>query len=374
MRRKCFWVLLLALLFFTGCVDKQQAQQYREQGKINALNYIKKKYGFEAEVVDISNFINSGNPVPVTFLSDDVYLQLKYKNKQFTVVITGSEPSDSGFDDYQNDIIIKDISILIKRKIKGIYKYDINYGNRGDNLMDDYYDGTNISDFMSKSISELTIDLYFVGSYDFKSFDFENFSDEFTSPLFNVNFYSFSSKKNYVDYVNGSDFKLPYIDTMLSYERIYDGMGGKKTGIYFYNYKDKLYKYGDMYLYGVIDYGLGHDYYSYDNVVNEKLIKLDIHKFNTDWFNHKTLFDTLLINSHDNAYKLHVFVPKNKYKRYNKDREMLLMTKEDNCISFHSVGESDSYYKSDVSILKKDKNIYLSLTRNVSDWYKDECH
>ena len=44
---KKYFILILILILLTGCYsieDRKLAKQYKEQGKINALNYIKEKY------------------------------------------------------------------------------------------------------------------------------------------------------------------------------------------------------------------------------------------------------------------------------------------------------------------------------------------
>ena len=80
--------MILFLVLLAGCgyteEEKRDMKRYEKQGKKNAREYIEEKYGFKAEVEDVTcDKINTG-PVPDLWPgpNGNVHVEMKYKDKK----------------------------------------------------------------------------------------------------------------------------------------------------------------------------------------------------------------------------------------------------------------------------------------------------
>ena len=138
--------------------EKELVKKYEEQAKINAVKYVKSKYGYDAKVISAkaAKNTNSISPIPNYTPTGYVYVKLKVNKKEFYVYITGEQESIDGKDNYQQDEIEKDLLELLKTNI-GIspYNYSVEYPNstiynntENSNLIKEYYNKNNLSDVL----------------------------------------------------------------------------------------------------------------------------------------------------------------------------------------------------------------------------------
>ncbi len=128
-------VALIALFLLTGCYSKDEkklVKQYKKQGKINAINHIKKKYNLNATIKSIKEekFCSSLMPIPDCTPNGDVIVKFSTAEKDFSVYTTGKEETNEGFDDYQISEIEKDIINFFKNNIPlKLYGYKVSYNS-----------------------------------------------------------------------------------------------------------------------------------------------------------------------------------------------------------------------------------------------------
>lgn len=115
-------------LIMTSCgyseEEKAMMKVYEDNARVNAVDYIKDKYGFEAQVVDTRILKVDPGPVPdfSPSASGYVYVTMKYQDKEFAVNINGEEYTKNGTDNYQQEEITrafkdrleKDMSVSIE--------------------------------------------------------------------------------------------------------------------------------------------------------------------------------------------------------------------------------------------------------------------
>lgn len=133
MKKKVFLSLFIVLILFSGCDSKQEKamiKQSIEQGKINAVNYIKEKYGIDSiaingEVKRIQSFGGSPTTDPTT----TTYIEMKFNNEKFYVMIDGGKVTTDGYDNRQFETIKKDIVSYIDNIVgSNSIDNDINFG------------------------------------------------------------------------------------------------------------------------------------------------------------------------------------------------------------------------------------------------------
>ena len=78
-------------------------KRYEKQGRENAKNYIREKYGIDAKITEINCEKYSSSPVPDFFPSPtgNVFVKMKYKGTDFLVAISGQKKNTDGLDNYQ---------------------------------------------------------------------------------------------------------------------------------------------------------------------------------------------------------------------------------------------------------------------------------
>ena len=107
-RKAVYWILLaLIMVTVTGCgytlEEKREMKRYEKQGRENAKNYIREKYGIDAKITEINCEKYSSSPVPDFFPSPtgNVFVKMKYKGADFLVAISGQKKNTDGLDNYQ---------------------------------------------------------------------------------------------------------------------------------------------------------------------------------------------------------------------------------------------------------------------------------
>ena len=178
--KKYFKILFLLLLIFilTGCFSKEEiviVDSYKEQGRKNAINYIKNKYGFVPEIksVDASSDCSSVCGALDCDLTGYVTVKATYNGKDFKILIDGEEVNTNGKDDYQFDEIKEDIVNYFKNK----YSYNV----------EDYYLKLNvvgINEYYNHEVDKVLpyidrLELYYIGDFDLKKIDLFEFEKYF---------------------------------------------------------------------------------------------------------------------------------------------------------------------------------------------------
>ena len=251
-RKKHILIVLMILFLLTGCYsseEKKLAEQYKKQGKINAINYVNEKYGFNAKVKSVKEEVNCSSVWGCmdSSPSGDVIVKLNANEKDFLVYITGKEESIDAYDDYQMDEIEKDLIAFFKNNISiDLYDYNLSFNSKG---IKEYYDN-NLETMLSYMMG---LELYYIGEKDLNELNLnkvENFLQTYKGTL---DLISFKTKEKCNDYKNAkienvslssANMKNIYKDSSL---RLYQG---EKT---FYNY-DNISDYNnEVYVYSSKD-------------------------------------------------------------------------------------------------------------------------
>ena len=212
--KKYFKILFLLLLIFilTGCFSKEEiviVDSYKQQGRKNAINYIKNKYGFVPEIKSVNKEEECSSVWGVLNCDQTNYVNVKAtaNGKDFTIFINGDEVNINGKDDYQFDEIKEDIVNYYKNK----FSYNI----------EDYYLKLNVVGIneyynheVDKALSYITkLELYSIGDNDLKKIDmseFENYygdnKSEYPIDGPSILIINFRNKEKYSKYksLNGS--------------------------------------------------------------------------------------------------------------------------------------------------------------------------
>lgn len=155
--------MILFLVLLAGCgyteEEKRDMKRYEKQGKKNAREYIEEKYGFKADVEDVTcDKINTG-PVPDLWPgpNGNVHVEMEYKDKKFHVYIAGNEKTTDGVDDYQMDEIVEDFEEILE-DISGLEAEEtalcygeflsMDYKSEGNGMISTYYDGENLDEVL----------------------------------------------------------------------------------------------------------------------------------------------------------------------------------------------------------------------------------
>ena len=89
-------IVLLAMFLLTGCYSSEEsklAKQYREQGRINALNYVNEKYGFDVKVKSVKEekICSSVWGCMDSSPSGNVIVKLNANGKDFSVYVRNGD-------------------------------------------------------------------------------------------------------------------------------------------------------------------------------------------------------------------------------------------------------------------------------------------
>lgn len=170
-RKAVYWILLaLIMVTVTGCgytlEEKREMKRYEKQGRENAKNYIREKYGIDAKITEINCEKYSSSPVPDFFPSPtgNVFVKMKYKGAEFFVAISGQKKNTDGLDNYQ----FQEIATAFAQEmynITGLHAESayVCYGEYGtvkdekNGMIHTFYDGENLAEVLQKESARAVV-------------------------------------------------------------------------------------------------------------------------------------------------------------------------------------------------------------------------
>ena len=170
-RKAVYWILLaLIMVTMTGCgytlEEKREMKRYEKQGRENAKNYIREKYGIDAKITEINCEKYSSSPVPDFFPSPtgNVFVKMKYKGADFLVAISGQKKNTDGLDNYQ----FQEIATAFAQEmynITGLHAESayVCYGEYGtvkdekNGMIHTFYDGENLAEVLQKESARAVV-------------------------------------------------------------------------------------------------------------------------------------------------------------------------------------------------------------------------
>lgn len=170
-RKAVYWILLaLIMVTVTGCgytlEEKREMKRYEKQGRENAKNYIREKYGIDAKITEINCEKYSSSPVPNFFPSPtgNVFVKMKYKGADFLVAISGQKKNTDGLDNYQ----FQEIATAFAQEmynITGLHAESayVCYGEYGtvkdekNGMIHTFYDGENLAEVLQKESARAVV-------------------------------------------------------------------------------------------------------------------------------------------------------------------------------------------------------------------------
>ncbi len=215
LKRNILLIIISIFLFsLTGCTysydELREMKIHEKQGKANALNYIKEKYGFDAKVVEVdcdkvASFVFDFTPIS----TGEVFVTMEHEGKNFYVFISGEEETTDGTDNYQYE----EISAALQQKLYDITGLQIEelrlrYGklhsmkNNRNGLINTYFNGENLSEVMEESYTDVVvsyinqdiamidstkvIEQTGISSYLFVDYDSKEHYDTIANPWYNI--------------------------------------------------------------------------------------------------------------------------------------------------------------------------------------------
>lgn len=201
--KKLCWIVLnlLLVLLLTGCVytyeEIKAMGQYKKQGEINALNYVKEKYAFDATVEKVVCERTDGGGDPSPPMSGKVYVTLKYNEKSFVVRISGEEVTTLGEDNYQYESIKaaleEKLYTITNLPAEELFLYYGNYSLASD-MVDIYFDGNNLLEIFEKLQFPLSAVVTYINQ-DIANIDREKVTEQ--TGIKNYLFVDYDSKEHY---------------------------------------------------------------------------------------------------------------------------------------------------------------------------------
>ena len=170
-RKAVYWILLaLIMVTVTGCgytlEEKREMKRYEKQGRENAKNYIREKYGIDAKITEINCEKYSSSPVPDFFPSPtgNVFVKMKYKGADFLVAISGQKKNTDGLNNYQ----FQEIATAFAQEmynITGLHAESayVCYGEYGtvkdekNGMIHTFYDGENLAEVLQKESARAVV-------------------------------------------------------------------------------------------------------------------------------------------------------------------------------------------------------------------------
>ena len=170
-RKAVYWILLaLIMATVTGCgytlEEKREMKRYEKQGRENAKNYIREKYGIDAKITEINCEKYSSSPVPDFFPSPtgNVFVKMKYKGTDFLVAISGQKKNTDGLDNYQ----FQEIATAFAQEmynITGLHAESayVCYGEYGtvkdekNGMIHTFYDGENLAEVLQEESARAVV-------------------------------------------------------------------------------------------------------------------------------------------------------------------------------------------------------------------------
>lgn len=167
------WLSFVPILFCSCGHSKEEKRRMEEIAKIgreNAVNYVIKKYRFIPEVEDIQLCMEHDDADPFPWANGYVLASMSYGQKKFKVHISGEEHTDKGRDDFQYELIIKEVKeyfeALLMYEIYDIYleyQQDAVGGDlfpecHKDNMIQEWYEPGDLENFFERYSANIRID------------------------------------------------------------------------------------------------------------------------------------------------------------------------------------------------------------------------
>ena len=228
-----FILLMCTMLIMGGCMTEEQKEELKKieaQAEINAKNYIKEKYGFDAEVVKVEGVVNYDGITPYGIVTGYANITLKYEGKEFLSYISGEEETSIGIDNYQSDSIyadmIKEAKTIANIKADDIFLEILFGGKSSENIMvTTYYNGENL-DVIKEEIQGRVDYKIITLNADLKNYDAEIIKTNLTeySEILMINCentkdFENVKKANIVSFLMDIDEYVIYIDDYLNIDR-----------------------------------------------------------------------------------------------------------------------------------------------------------
>ena len=183
----------------TGCYSKEEkklAKEYKKRGEINAINYVKEKYNFNAKVKSVVEETNCSSVWGCLDSSPNgnVIVKFNANNKDFYVYVTGKYKTNEAIDDYQFKEIEDDFVNFFKNNINlNLYDYKLEFNSRG---IREYYnnDLDSIVSYISK------IELYYIGENDFNELNLNNVELKLKNYTESISLIEFKTSEKCNDY------------------------------------------------------------------------------------------------------------------------------------------------------------------------------
>lgn len=124
MVKKCLLIVLM-LLCMSACTSKEEKQELNreeQQGKANALLYMKDKYGIQPTIKSIRLGYVDTSPIPSFKRKTDgtAQVEMMYQGRTFTVKVFTDEKNQDGSDDYQ----IPELQEAYRQRLAALLKLD----------------------------------------------------------------------------------------------------------------------------------------------------------------------------------------------------------------------------------------------------------
>lgn len=190
------FLMIVIISSFLGCGNIVTKKHYEIIGKRLIQNYIKDKYGFDGEIVDV--YLGQENGSILDFFPDydgRVSIKMKYNGKEFYVATNVQTSDRQCYDNYQ----MSEIQQAVKDKITkytGIEPLGFNfyYGNTisltsyDNGLVTKYFDGTNLDDIFNDNTIQIMSIFEFTENVDLNKFNDLKLSSIGTEKLLFINY------------------------------------------------------------------------------------------------------------------------------------------------------------------------------------------
>lgn len=175
-----------AAAFLCGCATQEQLdklEQVEKQAEVNAVNYVKEKYGFDVDVEDVEAYTYDSSPFASYEATGEATVSVKCSDgSSFMVYINGETENTDGSDNYQVEEILQDINeraldILDLDADNLHMEIDYRKTIEGSLMVGTYYDGTNLLEVMEEASSNWYYSVI-VSGMDLQSVDIQHIADE----------------------------------------------------------------------------------------------------------------------------------------------------------------------------------------------------
>lgn len=163
-----FLVFLMAAMAGCGYTkeEKEEIRRYEKQGRENAEDYIKEKYGIDAEVREVTCEKYNSGPVPDFFPSPtgNVFVKMEYQGADFSVTISGADRNTEGLDNYQFQEMVaaftQEVYDIAGRSAENTFLCYGEYGTvkeERNGMIHTFYDGENLAEILREESARAVI-------------------------------------------------------------------------------------------------------------------------------------------------------------------------------------------------------------------------